>query len=253
MAEQLSEKSFLLRVGRHSENHSVVFDDAVTINFKNMGTLQHCRTEQALICATSYAEGYIWIQCSSWWLMGLSISVAGMAYPAQMREFSGAAPWVVLVGTVWGLVGTALVLHGVLSHTSVLMETTLRRLRASGVTLSRSHVTISSFPLMRLLLCLAGTSMAFLLLVFISEVISSLISPQCYHVQFQPIFTQVMCAHRCSRGVSGVAQSLSPAISAVLTGAAFLSCLKNMPPVLPVVAIIVFSEVVCYSFYTFET
>lgn len=118
--------------------------------------------------------GYVWVQASFWWLVGLTLSVAGMD---GSDSVSRAAVWVLLLGTIWGLIGSALVLRGTISHTTIMLDESLRRLQQSGVRVSHTHVAISSFPLMRLLLCLVGVSLALFLFTFISEVVHPYLFP----------------------------------------------------------------------------
>ena len=103
-------------------------------------------------------------------MLGLSLGVLGYAYPEDYRWYKEAPRWLLLIGTLWGLVGCGLVLRGVLTHTHIMLDESLHRLQAAGVNVSRTHIAYSSFPLMRLFLCLVGVSIVALILSFISEV-----------------------------------------------------------------------------------
>ena len=130
----------------------IPFDDIVTINYKRFG--------------------YVSMSTTFIWMVGLSIGILFSIYPQRMRAFRMVdTVWsVVTMGTLWGVIGETFVLKALLSNSSIIMDDRLSLMRQEGMHISPDHIALSSFPLLRQLLCIIIVSCLFLLLLIISEV-----------------------------------------------------------------------------------
>jgi hypothetical protein len=131
---------------------TLLFEDVVTLNYKNIG--------------------YVWLQCSFVWLIGFTLCVVQQQTEphTHTHTHTGAPTWIGMIGTLGGAAGCGIVLYKLLSHSTIILDNSMHRMQAAGVNVSRTHIAVSSFPLMRLLLFLVGISLGMLVCIFISEV-----------------------------------------------------------------------------------